>query len=538
MVLVDSQSTSSMDRVTQQHQYHHPAVVVPTILRRKIVRKATAKTTSTTSTTTIAITKDSTFVDPNDSNNIGQNDDTTTTTTTTTEKDNNVYSSSSSNNNNNNNNDGHNKDLVLIVLGCEANPPYGPYLHTAELFLDLLEISVQKLLLDMNNINNNNNNDDNDDDDTSNNANPRQLELKRMLPTGEEEEAEDVLGFSSIVLQLYPVSQGIFPTYEDLISTTVHGVIVPGSFNSAYDDVPWINQLKGLIQHILVPHQIPTLGVCFGHQIYAHSFGSTNTSSNSTTTTTTTTTNTTITTGTGPSSEYHHDDTTIGTKSTGTSAGSAVKCPAGRQAGRKTSYLTIVGQRYLRRSSSATFSASNHENNPDRDETTSVPTTTTHDGATSANDGMDNLDLFYTHGDMVDTLPPQGVSLGGNSKVPIQVAMYFATTPTSTDDSMIAGSDDSSLGTIKTEDTSRAIAVTFQAHPEYASSRERGLEGTLQSVIREMASRGDITAEEAEQAHRDSILHYEEVREHSIDVTIKACQLLGWFPETASVGDD
>ena len=89
-----------------------------------------------------------------------------------------------------------------------------------------------------------------------------------------------------------------------------------------------------------------------------------------------------------------------------------------------------------------------------------------------------------------------------------------------------------------TEDSSRAIAVTFQAHPEYASSKERGLEGTLQRIIREMASRGDITAEEAEQAHHDSILHYEEVREQSIDVTIRACQLLGWFPNTESEEED
>jgi GMP synthase-like glutamine amidotransferase len=340
---------------------------------------------------------------------------------------------------------GDGEELVLIVLGCEASPPYGPYLHTAGLFLDLLEASVRTLVT--------------------------KADRKRGPP-------EKMLGFSSIALHVYPVSRGVFPTSRELHQS--RGVILPGSFNSAYDDEEWIHKLKDLIQTELVPKGVPALGVCFGHQVYAHSFG-----------------------GEAAGGDQH-------------SAGSAVRCPAGRQAGRRSSLLTNAGLKYLRQSSSLGSEG-------DDDDSATQPTTSGSDDseATKLQDTLAQLDLFYTHGDMVEKLPPHGVSLGGDNKVPIQAAIYFAPSMDGPPETQEV-TDDSSA---------RVIAVTFQAHPEYASSRERGLDGTLKCVIREMAKRGDITAEEAGRAEEDAALHYERVREDSIDAMIAACQLLGWFPK-------
>lgn len=50
------------------------------------------------------------------------------------------------------------------------------------------------------------------------------------------------------------------------------GYIITGSQFSAYDDIPWIDKAKGLVMDL---HQanIPTVGICFGHQLIAESLG-------------------------------------------------------------------------------------------------------------------------------------------------------------------------------------------------------------------------------------------------------------------------
>jgi GMP synthase-like glutamine amidotransferase len=284
------------------------------------------------------------------------------------------------------------KNLNLIFLGCEAKPPYGPYEHTANLFLDLLETAFAEV------------------------ENGRDAACKSIQIT--------------ITLQVYHTSMGYFPTSEVLQESD--GIILPGSFSSAYDNDPWIERLKELIQTELVAKELPTLGVCFGHQVYAHSFDH----------------------------------------------GSAVQCPAGPQAGRKTSQLTDDGKRFL--------------------------------NGGKADDGLGTnkiLDLFYTHGDMVEKLPSNAFAIGGNDCVPIQAAIYR--------------SQNSIDGKI--------VAVTFQAHPEYASSRDKGLALTLENIIDAMQKRGDITEQERENAKADASQQYENVREQSLRATIRASQALGWF---------
>jgi GMP synthase-like glutamine amidotransferase len=278
------------------------------------------------------------------------------------------------------------RELRLLFLGCEAKPPYGPYQHTATLFLDLIVRALQEI------------------------------------------------GATTykVIIDVYHVSQNQFPPrtmYGD-----VDGIILPGSFSAAYDSEPWILGLAKIIQEELVAKQRPTLGVCFGHQLYAHSF-----------------------------------DT-----------GGASKCPAGPQAGRKVCQLTPHGKRWLN--------------------------TTNHSDSADDNTG---LELFYSHGDMVEKLPPQGYSLGGTNEVPCQAAIYFSAT-----------------------NNQKPIAITFQAHPEYASSRSLGLEGTLSPIMKAMHDRQDITDEELERAGADAISEFEAVEKHSIQTMITAGRLLGWFPTT------
>ena len=50
------------------------------------------------------------------------------------------------------------------------------------------------------------------------------------------------------------------------------GVFVTGSDKGVYDDVPWMEPLRALLLQARDNH-IPTLGLCFGHQIMADTWG-------------------------------------------------------------------------------------------------------------------------------------------------------------------------------------------------------------------------------------------------------------------------
>jgi len=49
-------------------------------------------------------------------------------------------------------------------------------------------------------------------------------------------------------------------------------VLISGSLTSILEEAPWIDRMKDLIR-FLHSKSIPTLGVCFGHQIIARTFG-------------------------------------------------------------------------------------------------------------------------------------------------------------------------------------------------------------------------------------------------------------------------
>jgi GMP synthase-like glutamine amidotransferase len=275
------------------------------------------------------------------------------------------------------------RHLKLMMLGCEDNKPYGPTDHTAAMFLNLICQA-----------------------------------LEEVLAIGSDSSA--TINSYLVSITIYRVQQGEYPQSTEEWDW-YDGVLLPGSFSSAYDPDPWIAELSRVVQTELYDRRRPTLGVCFGHQLFAHSF----------------------------------------------STGKASKVPVGPQGGRKTLRTTEEGNSLLK-----------HE----------------------------SLDLYYTHGDMVQALPSCAINLGGNDHVPIQAAAYYSSDPIE--------------GEKKTP-----IAVTFQSHPEYVTAPS-----TLTNILEAMTSRGDLTIDERIQAEKDAEIFYSDVRRQSLDVMIASGRLLGWFP--------
>jgi GMP synthase-like glutamine amidotransferase len=282
------------------------------------------------------------------------------------------------------------RSLKLTFLGCERNPPYGPNEHTAQLLLDTLALAAERTL------------------------------------TGREDGLK-------IVLYVYDVQNDEYPSSLEEWNSS-NGVLLPGSFSSACDADPWILKLKQVIQEQIVQYRRPTLAICFGHQILAHSF----------------------------------ED------------GNACKTPTGACAGRYAMEATAEGERLL--------------------------------GCPS------RIDLFFTHGDMVEKLPASAVSLGGNGLVAIHAAAYFET-----------AQDAALFSAGQAGDDVRPFAISFQAHPEYASSIEKGVEQTLEGCMKAMEARGSISEQHRLDATKDAHVSFSQVQKANIDLMVRVGTLLGWF---------
>ena len=268
------------------------------------------------------------------------------------------------------------RTLTLCFLGTEPKMPYGPVKHTAQLFFELFEQVIEA-------------------------NNPlRKCWLLRM--------------------EVFDVQKGEFPQEKQVLS--YDGYILPGSFSAAYDTEKWIEDLKSFIQENIVRHEIPTLGICFGHQILAHSF----------------------------------ED------------GNVIATPSGPRAGPYEMKMTEAGKQLLK---------------------------------------WDSIPLFYSHGDCVEKLPSCATKLAGSDTVSVLAAVY------------------------KSEKTGKPYAITFQAHPEFASSKDLGLYRTLGLIMDAMKARKALTEEQRVKQWEKATLQYESVQRSSLDLVASVFQHLGWLDD-------
>lgn len=304
----------------------------------------------------------------------------------------------------------------FLFLGCETKKPYGPNIHTAQLFLDLFTLIIERYYI--------------------NNHNPVDGQLEKCQ--------------WKLSIKVCDVQKGQFPSITSPDEWDDYdGVILPGSFSSAYDDDSWIQTLKAVIQSRIVGDQRKTLAICFGHQIMAQSFFGNNSN--------------------GDDSE---------------SSSPVVKAPAART-GRCTMETTLTGRALL--------------------------------------EGKLKLDLFCSHGDMVQRLPTSAVCLGGSERVPIETAAYYGTK-----EEALAWKDSALVNRGATMPT--PFAISFQSHPEYAASIDLGLKRTLEGCMDAMESRGQIDKSYRMTANQDAYDAFDQVQDCSVETIAAVGRILGWFP--------
>jgi len=76
-------------------------------------------------------------------------------------------------------------------------------------------------------------------------------------------------------MNLEPYQASVFPLYsnENLPNpNSFRGIIITGSHNDVTEHLPWMESFIGWAKN-LPGTNIPVLGICFGHQLLAHSFG-------------------------------------------------------------------------------------------------------------------------------------------------------------------------------------------------------------------------------------------------------------------------
>ena len=72
----------------------------------------------------------------------------------------------------------------------------------------------------------------------------------------------------NLQIHSYEVQSGDYPTALD----ECDAYLITGSKVSAFDDIPWVNELKIFVR-ALHQHQKKLIGICFGHQLIAEALG-------------------------------------------------------------------------------------------------------------------------------------------------------------------------------------------------------------------------------------------------------------------------
>ena len=328
--------------------------------------------------------------------------------------------------------------LNFCFLGCEPNMPYGPIPHTAQLVMDIMAQAIEQA----------------SSTSTAHRSSHYRRKGEDVVMSHEDEEEPNLedttwmLRFKCYNVQKeeYPASAQEWDTYD--------GIILPGSFSAAYDDEPWIQTLCHVIQTEIVAHRRKTLGICFGHQVLAHSFAD----------------------------------------------GLASKMPQGSRAGRIVLQTTAAGQ--------ALFAGQGAGMMP-----------------MSPKQQGQELHYYYTHGDRVERLPATAVCLGGDDRVPILAAAYYDTPQQA---AQAASGGDNGGG--ETPPLPKPYAITFQAHPEYASSMDLGLHRTLGLIMDVMVKKELLESHARQSLGEDALKMYNRVKDDSLNTIVSVGRLLGWFP--------
>ena len=305
----------------------------------------------------------------------------------------------------------------------------------------------------------------------------------------------------SISITVYDAKSFQYPTTEQEWNS-YQGILLPGSFSSAYEEIPWIIHLKHVIQTEIHPKGRKTLAVCFGHQVFAHSFSGFKRDGNRN--------------GDRNCHIRRNNDRSGGDFGGG---GLATPCPSGTQVGIRGCQLDMDLMASWNRGGTAV-------NNDDKSETTIGMMCTDGDGDGDGNGNGDcnhSCKILYTHGDMVHSLPDHcSVSLGGTELVPIQAAAYFQ------DDAQ--HSSTSSCTDKSNPRSALPYAFTFQGHPEYAVS-ELGIE-TFCNVLKKMEGREHDRIDDAEMlkhAREDALGALDGIDSDCVNLMQLVAKILGWI---------
>lgn len=328
------------------------------------------------------------------------------------------------------------RKLSLMMIACEQCPPYGGMYATASMFLHLITTAIQ--------------------------------EKQNRHTQHRSDSTETNMSRIDVSISIYNAQILDYPTSEEEWDS-FDGILIPGSFHSAYDSLDWIEYLKEqIIRKCIHPHQRKTLGICFGHQIMAHAF-------------------------------FPY--------------GVVTPCTAGSQMGCKAMYGP----------------STTDTTNPMAGWNWFVRDTTESNACRLPNQTQCRR-LYYTHGDMVAQLPPCAIPFACTSNVPIAAAAFFASPE---DAALFGKNGiDTSESLSSTNPQKLPYAITFQAHPEFFDSDglTKHFRLCIQSMM--YPQKSPLSEQEqaaCEEIFQEALIHKEEVWNDTMDLMIQVGSILNWF---------